>query len=68
MLEFVPKRLQELREMQGISEDEMSIKLKKSKQQIGIWESGVNAPSIENLLLICNTFGVDVSFFFSSSN
>ena len=68
MLEFRPTRITELREAHSITAEEMAIRLGKSKQQIGIWENGVNYPSIENLLLICNVFDVDASFFFDNAS
>lgn len=68
MLEFRHQRIKELREAHGLSLEEMALKLGKQKQQIGIWENGVNTPSVENLLLICNTFDVGMSFFIDSAS
>lgn len=60
---FDCNRIKTLRESHRLTLDEMAEKLGKVKQQVSIWECGVNAPSLENLLLICNTFDVPMSFF-----
>lgn len=64
MLKFETDRLKTLRETFGIQVEEAAAKVGKTKQQWTIWENGVNSPSVENLLVICNAFDVDVSFFF----
>lgn len=66
MVEFRYPRIKEMREAYGLTLEDMAGKMGKQKQQLAIWESGVNSPSIENLVLICNTFDIDVSFFFDS--
>lgn len=66
MLEFRYQRIKNLREAHGMTLEEMAGKMGKQKQQLGIWENGINSPTVENLLLLCNTFDVDVSFFFDS--
>lgn len=64
MFEFRPQRIAALRDGLGLSQDEMAEKLGKKKQQISIWENGVNKPTIDNLLEICNVFDVAPEFFF----
>ena len=64
MYQFRPQRLVALREGLGLSQEEMAEKLGKKKQQISIWENGVNKPTIDNLLEICNTFDTAPEFFF----
>lgn len=64
MVEFRYQRLKELREAHNMTLDDMGAKLGKQKQQVGIWENGINSPTIDNLLLICNTLDVHPSFFF----
>ena len=64
MVEFRYQRIKELREANGMTLEEMAGKMGKQKQQLGIWENGINSPTIDNLLVICNTFDVDPSFFF----
>lgn len=64
MVEFRAARIKEFREAHDMSLEEMAQRLGKPKQLVGVWENGVNNPSLENVLLICNTFDVDPSFFF----
>lgn len=66
MIRFRAQRLVVMREGLGLSQEEMAEKLGKKKQQISIWENGVNKPTIDNLLEICNTFDVAPEFFFDS--
>lgn len=63
MYAFDSNRIRTLRETHKMTLDEMAEKLGKVKQQVSIWECGVNAPSLENLIHICNTFDVPMSFF-----
>jgi transcriptional regulator with XRE-family HTH domain len=65
-IEFKPERIKTFREAHGMTLDEMAGKMGKPKQLLSVWENGVNSPSLENLLLICNTFDVLPSFFFNS--
>lgn len=60
---FKPERIRTLRKAHGLSLEAMAGKMGKQKQLISVWECGINAPSLENLLLICNTFDVEPSFF-----
>lgn len=60
---FRPERIRTLRDDRGITLDEMAAKIGKPKQLVSVWENGVNAPTLENLLLICNTFHVGTDFF-----
>jgi transcriptional regulator with XRE-family HTH domain len=66
--EFRPQRIIALREGLGLSQEEMAEKLGKKKQQISIWENGVNKPTIDNLLEICNAFDVAPDFFFDKAS
>jgi len=65
VIEFRGTRIKEFREAHGITIEEMAAKLEKPKQLVGVWENGVGNPTMENLVLICNTFDVDPSFFFA---
>ena len=65
IVEFKSERIKTLRDIHDITLEEMAAKLGKVKQQVSIWESGVNMPSLDNLILICNTFDVPISFFVS---
>jgi transcriptional regulator with XRE-family HTH domain len=60
---FDSNRIKTLRETHRMTLDEMAEKLGKVKQQVSIWECGVNMPSLDNLIHICNTFDVPLSFF-----
>lgn len=64
MIAFRPKRIKILRETHGETMEDMGARTGKTKQQINIWENGINSPSIENLVLICNTYDVKTCFFF----
>lgn len=64
MIEFKHGRIRELREAHGLTLEEMGNHMGKAKQQLGIWENGVNLPNLENFIALCNTFDVDPSFFF----
>lgn len=64
MIEFRHQRIKELREAHGITLEEMAVRMGKQKQQVGIWENGINLPNMENFIMLCNTFDVDPSFFF----
>jgi transcriptional regulator with XRE-family HTH domain len=66
VIEFRNQRIRELREANGMTLEEMAGKMGKPKQLVSVWENGVNSPSIENLVLICNTFDADPSFFFDA--
>lgn len=66
MVEFRFQRIKELREAHGMTLEEMAGKMGKQKQQLGIWENGINSPTIDNLVLLCNTFDVHPSFFFDT--
>ena len=63
MYAFDSNRIRTLRETHKMTLEEMAEKLGKVKQQVSIWECGVNAPSLDNLIHICNTFDVPMSFF-----
>lgn len=64
MYEFRKERIVALREGLSLSQEEFAAELGKKKQQISIWENGVNTPSIDNLLEICNRFKTAPEFFF----
>ena len=64
---FKHERIKTFRDAHDMSLDEMAAKLGKPKQLIGVWENGINCPSMENLLLICNTFHVEPAFFLTEA-
>jgi transcriptional regulator with XRE-family HTH domain len=61
---FKPERIKTFREAHDMTLEVMAEKMGKPKQLLSVWENGVNSPSLENLLLICNTFQVEPTFFF----
>ena len=63
VVKFNHERIKTFREAHDMSLEQMASKLGKPKQLVGVWENGVNSPSLDNLLLICNTFHVEPSFF-----
>ena len=65
MYEFRRQRITALRDRLGMTREEMAERLGKKKQQISIWESGVNKPTLDNLLDLCNTFDTAPTFFFT---
>lgn len=62
--EFRAQRIKAMREALGMTQEQMADKIEKKTQQISIWEAGVNTPSMDNFLLICNTFDTAPEFFF----
>lgn len=68
LISYSYKKLKELRQTNGLTLEQMGKRLGKTKQQLSLWECGVNSPNTENLALICNTFGVGVSFFFDNTS
>lgn len=66
MYEFRRQRIKALREGLDLTQEQMADILEKKPQQISIWEAGVNKPSMDNFLQICNTFDTDPGFFFDA--
>lgn len=62
-VKFVPERIRTFRDAHEMTLEQMAERMGKPKQLVGIWENGINSPSLENLLLICNTFQVEPAFF-----
>ncbi|OHD24882.1 MAG: hypothetical protein A2Y38_16250 [Spirochaetes bacterium GWB1_59_5] len=63
MYKFLASRIKTLRVNLGLTQEQMADMLGKRVQQISIWEAGVNCPSMENFLQICNTFDTSPAFF-----
>lgn len=64
--EFIRQRITELRIKKGISEYRMSMDLGHSKGYIQSISSGRALPSLQELLYICEYFGITPHDFFSS--
>ena len=54
------QKLQELRNLKGLTQEELSVALYVSRTAISKWESGRGYPSIDSLKAIANFFGVTV--------
>lgn len=63
-LDFVRKRITELRIKKGVSEYKMSMDLGHSRSYIQNIVSGRSAPSLQELLYMCEYLGVTPSAFF----
>jgi len=60
---YIGNRLRWLREIRGIKQTELAVKLGVSFQQIQKYEKGINRISIEKLLKISDIFDTDIHFF-----
>ncbi len=56
----ISARIRELRNEQGISQEQLAIKVGVSRQAVTKWETGAGAPDIENLATLARVFGVTV--------
>ena len=63
-INFVRNRITQLRMQKGVSEYKMSLDLGRSKSYINGIALGKNLPSVQELLYICEYFGVTPSQFF----
>lgn len=64
------KRLKELRMRQGLTQTELSIKLRNaiSDSTIGMYEQGNRKPSLENLEILADYFNVDIDYLLGNTN
>ena len=53
-------RIKELRNVQGINQDELANKLFVSRQTVSNWENGKSYPDIQSVLLLSEIFDVSV--------
>lgn len=60
MANLFAKNLRYLRTRKGETQAGMAIHVGKGQTTIGNWETGVSQPSIEELLLLSNFFGVEI--------
>lgn len=63
-LEWIPKRINELRMEKGISARDMSLSLGQSESYINKIENGRTLPSMTGFLYICEFFGITPEEFF----
>ena len=66
-MEQIAEKLQELRKEKGLSQEGLALELGISRQTVSKWEAGGAVPSIENLIMLCRVFGVDITYFLSES-
>lgn len=57
-----PKRLRELRNQKGLSQQALSETLGVSKSTVGLWETGDTLPDAKNVALLAKTFGVTADY------
>lgn len=64
-IEFIAKRITELRLSKSISSRKLSLDLGLSNSYITQIENGNKLPSLDNLFKICNYFGISIGEFFN---
>ena len=64
MIRNYGKRIAELREERNQTQEELASLLSRSAQTVMQWEEGYATPTIDDLLNICEAFGITTSFFF----
>lgn len=60
--ELFRRRLKEVRKEKSLSQKEMASLLNISRQAISGYESGISHPSLQNLVLIADTFGISLDY------
>jgi transcriptional regulator with XRE-family HTH domain len=66
-IEWLPKRVMELRTQRGVSARDMSLSLGQSESYINKIENGRTMPSIQGLLYICEYFSITPQEFFNTN-
>lgn len=61
-MEKFATRLKELRTEKGVSQQEVATVVRMSKMAVSHWESGHSEPSISQLILLSEFFGVTVDY------
>lgn len=56
------ERLRELRQENGIGQVELAKRISVSKGIISFWENGLREPTMSNLILLADFFGVTLDF------
>lgn len=59
------ERLLELRKRSGLSQEELAARLSVSRQTISRWEMGTSKPDTDNILQLCQAFGVSADYLLS---
>ena len=47
----------------GITQEELAVYMKKTQTTIGNWQSGKSQPSLEEIVVLCNYFSIDLTTF-----
>lgn len=58
----IEERIQELRKVKGLSQEQLADVLGVSRQAVSKWESGQSLPEIEKLITMSELFGVTVDY------
>ena len=58
----IGKKIKYLRELKGMTQEELANLLYVSKQAVSKWEKGVTLPDIENIIRLCELFNVDINY------
>lgn len=61
---YLSARLKEARKLAHMSAPEAGVAVGRSDKTIYAWENGQSEPSAEQLVVLCTTYGVDISFFY----
>ena len=56
----VGQRIQEHRKKNGLSQEELGQRLLVSRQTVSLWEKDQTLPTVDNLLLLKDIFGISV--------
>lgn len=56
------ENLKTLRRKFAVTQEELALQVNKNKTTIGNWETGLAEPSIDNLLILAQYYGVSVDF------
>ncbi len=59
-MHFLGKNLRHLRKRSSQNQDDIAILVNKGQTTIGNWENGVSEPSLGDLLIISNYFGISI--------
>ncbi len=58
----IADRIQQLRKVKGISQEELADRAGVSRQAVSKWESGQSTPDIEKVILLCDYFEVTTDY------
>ena len=55
------QRIQELRKQHNLSQEALAEKINVSRQAVSKWEAGLSNPDTDNIILLCELFGVSMN-------